>query len=382
MLKKATKLLRQKNTSLLAHLKEELGEYLPDVDWQRVTEAEDLWGQELAKAAEGPSMDGSTSERAAWMMVLNLQRAYYKAKFEGGILSGNAYKVLEDFMADLAAKAADAEVSNLGALYDREFKKVLVRNIEKTMAPMDAYEAGLTYILAQKEVAHLIGLPTHKHEHAPPGDLTGELSVRDSHHHVAGESSSFAQHGMGMGRGVSMKTLSELAKVAKEHEDNVEEMERALKELRHKYPKDVGLYQCMFLASNVRYAELSEIDLMYHEGELLDLDVGPLRKKCEDEIQAMYLLPIRRKAGGDLYLRALGQAHPLMEAYMKRPKRLTAVGNANIGALRLFKSATVALKTATVRVDPAAEREPATEADTTGIVSPQQARITSPQTED
>ena len=74
MLKKATKLLREKNTSLLAHLKQELGEYLPDVDWQRVTEAEDLWGQELAKAADGPEADGPTSDRSAWMLVLNLQR--------------------------------------------------------------------------------------------------------------------------------------------------------------------------------------------------------------------------------------------------------------------------------------------------------------------
>ena len=130
----------------------------------------------------------------------------------------------------------------------------------------------------------------------------------------------------------------------------------------------------MPVCTQVRYAELSEIDLMYHEGELLDLDVGPLRKKCEDEIQAMYLLPIRRAAGGDLYLRALGQAHPLMEAYMKRPKRLTAAANANIGALRLFKQAT-----ARIGVAPTS-RVVTTAPDTAGMaqVAPQQTRITSP----
>jgi len=145
-------------------------------------------------------------------------------------------------------------------------------------------------------------------------------------------------------KGSSAKTFNELAKVAREHEDNVEDMKVALKTLRAKYPKEVGLYQCMFLASNVRYAELTEIDIMYHEGELLDLDVGPLRKKCEDEIQAMYLLPIRRMQGGDLYLRALGQKHPLMENYMRRTNRMTQLTGANLAVTRLKRAATSSFK--------------------------------------
>ena len=133
----------------------------------------------------------------------------------------------------------------------------------------------------------------------------------------------------------------------------------------------------------MRYAELTEIDHMYHEGELLDLDVGPLRKKCEDEIQAMYLLPIRKSAahqpsrtpkqlrnghkpssyppvwagrmrGGDLYLRALGQKHPVMEAYVRRTNKLKRMQTANLAITRLIRSAT--------RVIPA----PAAEEDITG----------------
>ena len=132
----------------------------------------------------------------------------------------------------------------------------------------------------------------------------------------------------------------------------------------------------------MRYAELTEIDHMYHEGELLDLDVGPLRKKCDDEIQAMYLLPIRKSAhsiltnaqtaaqwsqtssyppvwagrmrGGDLYLRALGQKHPVMEAYVRRTNKLKRMQTANLAITRLIRSAT--------RVIPA----PAAEEDITG----------------
>ena len=152
MLKRATNQLKVKNTTLLSHLRDELGEYLPDVDWKRVSESEELWGEELSSAADGPEISGPAGVKSAWMLVLNLQRAYYKRNFESGTLGSHAFTVLEDFTADLAAEAADTSAKDLSSLYDRKFKSVLVAKIQKQMTPMDAYEAGLTYLLAQKEV--------------------------------------------------------------------------------------------------------------------------------------------------------------------------------------------------------------------------------------
>ena len=44
-------------------------------------------------------------DKAAWLLVLNLERAFYNAQFERGILGAEAFATLEKYMAKIAAEA-------------------------------------------------------------------------------------------------------------------------------------------------------------------------------------------------------------------------------------------------------------------------------------
>ena len=62
---------------------------------------------------KGQPISYQNEERDAWLLVINLQRAFYMAQFEGGQLSSAAFEVLEDFMAKTTAIAGSVPVSEL-----------------------------------------------------------------------------------------------------------------------------------------------------------------------------------------------------------------------------------------------------------------------------
>ena len=41
---------------------------------------------------------GSQIDRATWIQVLSIERAYYLEEFESGQMSGEVYTILEDFI--------------------------------------------------------------------------------------------------------------------------------------------------------------------------------------------------------------------------------------------------------------------------------------------
>ena len=68
-------------------------------------------------------------DKAAWLLVVNLERAYYHAQFENAVLSSEAFAVLEAFMANLAAQASIEREDALGKLYDRLFEQSLIQRV-------------------------------------------------------------------------------------------------------------------------------------------------------------------------------------------------------------------------------------------------------------
>ena len=93
-----------------------------------------------------------------------------------------------------------------------------------------------------RQVAHLTGVDHHEHNASSDASHQAELSKEpptESFKRRATHATNFLK------KGSTMKTLSELAKVAEEHEDNVEDMKVALQALRQEHPKEVSLYQCL-----------------------------------------------------------------------------------------------------------------------------------------
>jgi hypothetical protein len=69
----------------------------------------------------------ASSPPAAWLQVLNIERASYLSQFESGKLGSEAFLEMEAFMATLNAKAAHTAGEQLSPMYDREFEDFLKR---------------------------------------------------------------------------------------------------------------------------------------------------------------------------------------------------------------------------------------------------------------
>ena len=184
----------------------------------------------------------SDREKATWLLVLSMERAYYLQSFEAGKLGSKAYHVLEHTMADINAEAGGAPVSELGKIYDRIFYDFLIKQMYK-MRPTHAFEAGLAYIAAQHEVEHL----THDLDHT-------EDSVN-------------------------------LKKVRDEHEDNVDRMSETLGVLRAKAPKSIAAFQQRWVLTEILLEQRKAVAHLQHEGELIDLDAAPLLGEIDHEIE-------------------------------------------------------------------------------------------------
>ena len=207
---------------------------LRSVNWETVSDS-------VVRREMGEHEDIADKDKASWLLVLNLERAFYTAQFEEGVLGAEAYAMLENFMAKCAGDAATTKTSALGKMYARPLhfpwpstlpllanlawpsarplaislgarlrmasaltlpmyvprgrydtnfyameKKVfkLVSN-----SAVVAYEVGLSYLASQREVTHLLQMADHGA--APAGganaphnaggiDGTGAYSIRAS----------------------------------------------------------------------------------------------------------------------------------------------------------------------------------------------------------
>ena len=198
-------------------------------------------------AKKGQPISYQNEERDAWLLVINLQRAFYMAQFERGQLSSAAFEVLEDFMAKTTAIAGSVPVSELSELYDLKFKNILLKRMRKSR-PEVTYEAAVAYLFSLDEVSHVLEADGHVDEF--------EKKVKD------------------------------------ELKDNIEDMEALMKELREKYPKEIRRCQAVIVKTKLLYKQQEIVDHLLHEGELLDLDACQLQAQIDDELQHLYLEPV------------------------------------------------------------------------------------------
>merc|ERR1711871_614120 len=121
-----------------------------DVDWNSVSALQ----MDLTAEFDGNVED---RERAAWMHVLGMERASYLEQYEAGELEPSAFFVLETFMAKMLGMALTTSTDKLGKLYDDEFHdmmKSLTKRKSKDSVKV-AFSVGLAYDHAMHSVQHI-----------------------------------------------------------------------------------------------------------------------------------------------------------------------------------------------------------------------------------
>jgi NhaP-type Na+/H+ or K+/H+ antiporter len=236
MLQRARRRLARKTQKAVEALKTKYGSSLQDVPWAQ------LGGASLSHC-HSAMCQVEDVDRATWLLVLNMERAYYIASFEAGTLGSHAFHVLETAMAEICADASVASTAELGKIYDVHHDELIVQMNTK-LNPAVAYEVGLGYIAAQHEVAHL----------------------------------TFHDDG-----GAALRRVNE------EHTDNIENIHEAMKVLRAKAPNAIAAFSKKYAATELLRQQKAMVEHMKHEGELLDLDAAPLTSEIDDEI-SLHLL--------------------------------------------------------------------------------------------
>ena len=218
-----------------AKMQEKLGSFLSDVNWAEVR------GSSFAHAAAATCTVGDI-EKASWMLVLSLERAYYTASFEAGSLSDMPFRTIERTMADICAEASVSPTAMLSAVYDKHFEELLTKLQQRR--PEEAYEVGLAYIAAQHEVDHLT-----------KNDASEEMKTL-LRKHLAGDG----------------------------NQTKIEKIQAMLEALRAKAPKAVQAFQTKYVTTALLRKQRQMVEHMKHEGELLDLDAAPLTSEIDDDL--------------------------------------------------------------------------------------------------
>eukprot|EP00441_Pelagodinium_beii_P041071 CAMPEP_0197632526 /NCGR_PEP_ID=MMETSP1338-20131121/9231_1 /TAXON_ID=43686 ORGANISM="Pelagodinium beii, Strain RCC1491" /NCGR_SAMPLE_ID=MMETSP1338 /ASSEMBLY_ACC=CAM_ASM_000754 /LENGTH=930 /DNA_ID=CAMNT_0043204089 /DNA_START=71 /DNA_END=2863 /DNA_ORIENTATION=+ len=184
-------------------------------------------------------VEDKEKEKAAWLAVLNMERANFLLQFENGILSAEAFHRLENFVADLSAHAAGKDSAELSKLYDEEFAK-MCSGLKEGRNSDVSYQVAIAYLNAMAEVSHI----TH-------------------------DKGSFA-------------------KVADEHKDNLEKMQQELSAYTESNGSHLSIMQQRALLL-VLLKQRGIVEHMLHEGELKDLDAVPLISEINKKIHTQYV---------------------------------------------------------------------------------------------
>lgn len=235
---------------------------LAPIKWEEVRDFSSQW---LVRMADGGGWDNPVRDpqKAAWLMLLNCERAHYLGAFEHGTLGGKAYKVLQQFIEDICAMAKHTDIARLGELYDERFRTHLIDLIQdaKRVPPATAFEIGSNYLFAMDHVKHTL--------------------------HKAASGSS--QHQLPQYQGIDI--------VEKELEDNIALMRETLDKIRSDHADAVDTFQILKLKESILYEQRTIVGQMLHHGELLDLDGGPMLTAIDDELKHLYLHPLRTFLG-------------------------------------------------------------------------------------
>ena len=242
---------------------------LSEVDWESVN---------ARVIRMQTDFDIKDPDKAAWLLVLNLERAFYHAQFEDAVLTSDAFAILEGFMANLAAAAAVMPAPELGKLYDKMFYDILIHRIfhKESAKAAIAYEVGLAYLNAQAEVKHLLG-----HEHNEVGH---DETAHGAHERTAPAPAPGAAR---------RRSLHGLELVAQEHTDNVKEIRNAMRLIYRRHPDAVRHFETTWAKRLILNKQSSLIKKMQHEGILLDLDAMPLLEEVDHRLAQLYTEPLK-----------------------------------------------------------------------------------------
>jgi len=259
MLKAAQKKLTKGTDSLMARLKKQ--KVFEHVSWAYVD------AKKLVMTGEYVVED---PQKAAWLQVLNIERAQYVHQFEHGRLGSEAFMKLEAFMATLNAHADTTPGPELSRKYHHEltrFVQHLIR-VKKRKRLMVACQVAMAYIKGQQ---HL-------------------------------------QHSVPLGEGDEMTELYNKVKSA--HDSNVEVMVSMLLSLQDDYPDVVGEVMDSHAAGLVLHHQRDMVERMVAEGQLQDLDALTLLAMLNKRLKQLYVEAVSFKMdAGDYRIRKV-QVHP------------------------------------------------------------------------
>jgi NhaP-type Na+/H+ or K+/H+ antiporter len=251
---KAMITVAKKTKSLIEELKQD--SIHSAVDWDTVGTVL------LQDGSDAVQTTGNSVERAAWLHVLQMERASYLEQFESGIMRSASYNAVEEMMANFMASAssikdtatqnADQEISYK---YDQQLKLFLdsVSNLKanpvEACLGMDhpvsiAWGAAVAYKRAMRDVQHVI------------------------HHDTTYDT------------------------VLKEHEDNVLQVDTFLAKLQQEHPDLVKNLATAHAAKTVLRRQCATITHLQHEGALMDLDAAKLLHEPMVMLRKLEALPI------------------------------------------------------------------------------------------
>ena len=248
--------------------------------------------------------DITDHERAAWMAVLCIERASYLAQFEDGMLSDSGFEALENFMATVTADATQAKTSALSDLYDKRFHELLSR-LDKKHPSMShkklVYEVFVAYHNAQEEAKHVMKLfeesvhvqkeekrrasmVSHRASLEPDGRQKSDLSI-------SAKTTQDNKDEQELG-------FQALTLVQKEHDDNVEDMEKLFTKIEDSCvtkasQAELKLWKSQHALTMMLLHQRKLVEHMKHEGVLADLDAQPLVAECNKKLSALQLEPIK-----------------------------------------------------------------------------------------
>jgi len=223
------------------------------------------WGAVQQQVVQPEHYDVKDEEKSAWLAFLNMERANFLVQFETGVLGAGAFHRLETFIADLCAQAENTDTADLSQLYEDEFQKLCA------------------------------GLSEEAEEQEEQTQQTNRRAIRQSRMTFGVKKSSARAYAVAIGYLSAQEEVKHLthgrchfATIASEHKKCLERMQLELDAFIASNPSHEATQQQRAVLLTL-LKQRGIVEHMLHEGELKDLDAGPLICAINQKIQMQYL---------------------------------------------------------------------------------------------
>ena len=212
-----------------------------------------------------PSLDKTTIDdenayRCAWLQVIHMEAMAYHSQFESGVISSEAYGILDTYVLLLRAKARSSSYTGqeLSDLYDEAHanlfkeagnpaksgvRKAVDRLLGITPESVNVilYEVALSYLWAERRVKSAV-------------DSKGDT----------------------------------FKKIHDEHEDNKERTIEVMQRIERSYPSEIDRFKTHHVTTRVLREQRAAVEHLMHDGDLLDLDANQIVGQINDKLQKLY----------------------------------------------------------------------------------------------